>query len=416
MTLRGAVLLALVAAAAVALMPLQANAATEAEKQLAIDRGLAHLAATQQGGGYWAYGGYEPAATAAALLAFQEHGYLAGGGTYGSNVTNGLNYLFSTATVGSGGVYWAGEDSYQTGLALTAIATTGTPGATIVGGPLNGMTHLQVAQAVVDYFVAGQIPVDHVSGGVNVSAEGWVSGGWGYGAYGTGAATRPDNSTSQWPVVGMLFAKDRLGIAIPAGVTAKLANWVSYIQDANGASGYDAPGSIDDESKTGGLLVEMKMLGLAPGNADVNAAIAYLNANWQNGPSGTWFGNFGHPYAMWSIYKGLETQVGLDVTSAQYITNLHTNPGDLDNPNHGWNWWEDYCEWLVNNQTVYDSGNKGYWGGYSYWGDPLSTAWDVNILLATKVQQNVVPEPLTMIGVLAGIGGLVGYVRRRRHA
>jgi hypothetical protein len=396
-------------------MPLQANAATEAEKQLAIDKGLAHLAATQNGNGSWStYGGYNPAGTAAALLAFQDHGYLAGGGTYGSNVTNGLNYLFSTATVGSGGVYWAGEDSYQTGLALTAIASTGTPSAVISGGPLNGMTHAQVAQKVVDYFVAGQVPVHHVSGGYNVSAEGWVSGGWGYGAYGTGAATRPDNSTSQWPVVGMLFAKDRLpsDITIPAGVATKLANWVAYIQNPNGGSGYSHNGDYVDESKTGGLLVELKMLGKGPGDTAVDKAIAFLNTNWKNGPSSTWYGNFGHPYAMWSIYKGLETQVGLDVTSSQYITNLHTNPGDLDNPNHGWNWWEDYCEWLVNNQNA-----NGSWTGYtSYWGDPLSTAWDVNILLATKVQQNVVPEPLTMIGVLAGIGGLVGYVRRRRLA
>ena len=46
-----------------------ASAATEAKKVEAIHKGLAHLYATQQPGGYWNYSGYEQAATGAAAFA-----------------------------------------------------------------------------------------------------------------------------------------------------------------------------------------------------------------------------------------------------------------------------------------------------------------------------------------------------------
>jgi hypothetical protein len=77
-----------------------------------------------------------------------------------------------------------------------------------------------------------------------------------------------------------------------------------------------------------------------------------------------------------------------------------------------WNWWEDYCEWLVNNQN-----SSGYWSGYSYWNGPLAAAWNVNILAATATQQeDPIPEPLTMAAVLTSAAGLCGYIRRRRRA
>jgi hypothetical protein len=378
-------------------LSLPAEAATEAQKQSAIDNGLAWLASQQLPDGSWNWSGYPDADTGAALLAFQGHGYHAGGGTYGGVVGDGLNYLFNTASKSGGNIWWAqsGEDSYVTGLVLPAIATSGTPGAVVGGsGPLAGMTYQQVAQGVVDYFTAGQIPAGN--------PYGWVAGGWGYSAY---PSTRADNSTSQWPAIGLLFANSRMGIAIPDSVKIGLANWVSYIQNPSGGSGYDGPYNLVNEAKTGGLLVQMRLLGMPLSDSDVQAAIAYLNANWLNGASG-WDGNLGQPYAMWSIYKGLETTIGLDDMTT--ITNLRPDPGDVDNPDHGWNWWEDYCDWLVNTQNP-----EGSWSGYYYWPSTLATAWDVNILLATHVAPPVVPEPLTAMGFVLALGGLVRYVRRR---
>src|SRR5512139_2977958 len=56
-------------------VPVISMAVTSAEKQAAIDAGLAYLASTQNADGSWNYSPYNPAATAAALLAFVEQSY-----------------------------------------------------------------------------------------------------------------------------------------------------------------------------------------------------------------------------------------------------------------------------------------------------------------------------------------------------
>ncbi len=75
-------------------------ASTSADKQAAIDKGLAHLAATQNTNGSWTdgYGGatFGVADTAAALLAFTEQEYkpLGWHGTdYSTVVTKATNYI-----------------------------------------------------------------------------------------------------------------------------------------------------------------------------------------------------------------------------------------------------------------------------------------------------------------------------------
>jgi len=265
---------------------------------------------------------------------------------------------------------------------------------------------------MVDYCALAQVTNAQAIAGGNV---GW-EGGWRY-VYPSNSA---DGSTSQWPVLAMETAANKMGITAPAFVVPELKKWIAYIQDpGSGGCGYDSPTNLVDESKTGGLLVQMAYAGYTLSDSNVQAAIAYLNTSWQNTANSTWFGNFGQPYAMWSIYKGLQGMIGLDVTSAQYITNLHTDPGDVDNPNHGYNWWEDYCEFLVSSQIPLGSDGfnaQGTWGGYAYWNDPLSTAWYTNILLATELVGPTVPEPLTLAAVLLGVGGLAGYIRRRRVA
>ena len=392
----------LVALAVAAMLPLTALAATEAQKLLAINSGLANLASTQNADGSWnTWGNYYPAGTASAVLAFIEQG----NPTYAANVQNGLQYLFNTAIKdGSGHIYWSGEDTYQTGLALSAIASTKTPATIVTGGALNGMTYQQVAQGVVNYFADGQ----------NTAANHW-QGSWGYGAnQGSG-----DNSTTQWPVVGMLFANTKMGVAIPSSVTTNLSAWTSVIQNLNGtpatnpaygSSGYDYSTSYDDVSKTGALLLELYAEGKGVGDPQVQAALAFLNSNWVSGGNfagGPWDGNFGHPYAMWSVYKGLQSMIGLDNNT--WITNL--NPTALTDSGRGWNWYEDYNNWLVGNQNP-----DGSWTGYSYWSGAMATAWDINILLATEVTPpNPTPEPATLALIGLGLMGLAG-IRRRKTA
>jgi hypothetical protein len=361
------------------------QAATEAEKQAAIDAGLVWLAGQQQGDGRWEYGdtGSDIGATAAALLAFIEEGHTPSSGTtYSANVADGLNFLLSYAqtyaiggqpagdpdTNGNGiGVkfnYTAsneGRDIYATGLALMPIAAVGTPGAIVPVGPQAGRTYADVIQDTVDYFAFAQ------------NEGGWPRGGWRYYAnYGSS-----DNSTSQWPTVALLYAQSA-GATVPAFVATELAFWVVYIQNpADGGSYYDSNfgGWGSNVSRTGTLLIQQVFSGVAAG---IGPALNYLNGQWLTTQNSTWNGNFGHPYAMWAAYKGLQVTIGLDADQS-VISNLHADPGNVDNPNHGWNWWEDYCEYLVSTQA------GGTWPGYSYWSGPLATAWYINILAATEI-------------------------------
>lgn len=399
-----------------------AFAATEAQKRQAIEDGLKWLGSTQQADGRWNAGDdyYDTAATGASLLSFLEEGYVAGsdvviGGTnYGDVVGKGLNFLFSRATTYSIGVEPAGDpestslypnglgvkfvpggnnsrDTYVTGLVVPAIASTGTPNAVVTNGALTGMTYKQVVQEAVDYFAYGQ------------SDSGWAQGGWRYYA----DYNNSDNSTSQWPVLSMLYASN-FGVATPQFVKDELNVWTDYIQNpSDGGSYYDSNFGAwgSNMSRTGALLIEQDFCG-----DDTAAALNYVNNNWQTYAS-SWNGNFGQPYAMWAVYKGLELTVGLDDTTA--ITNLRAFDAatmDLD-AGDTWNWWEDYSEYLVDTQT-----SGGNWSGYSNWNAYLETPWAINILAATEIPDDddpVVPEPTSLFLLGSGFLGLFGLKRKK---
>lgn len=409
-------LTALVAAAVATLSAGSALAATEAQKRAAIDNGLAWLASSQQGNGRWIYDNSygDTAATSAALLAFLEEkpNWGANAAAYQAVVDNGLNYVFSQATNypfvqpaadvnGNGlGVKFVpggneGRDTYVTGLVLPAIVATGTPNAIVANGSQAGRTYGAVVQDVVDYFAHGQ------------NDAGYATGGWRYYANSGDA----DNSTAQWPPVGMLYAQS-FGATVPGFVKTQLQTWIDYIQNANGGSGYDAPWNLVNEAKTGGLLVEMAFAGYNGYAADAvgsNEALSYLNGTWQQMANNTWDGNFNHPYAMWSIYKGLESTIGVDADTSIINNLLSANcGGNVDNPNHGCNWYEDYSEWLVNNQN-----GDGSWTGYSSWNNVLATPWYINILAATEIPDNHAPEPGTLALLAAGLFGIGPLARRR---
>ena len=174
-----------------------------------------------------------------------------------------------------------------------------------------------------------------------------------------------------------------------------------------GGGCYQGPASgLCDNSDTGGLLLGLSFLGKNTSDPAVQAALTFLNNNWATYANSTWYGNFDHPYAMWADYKGLQTTIGL--LDNTYITNLLTTCGAPNNlPGSGiCNWWEDYNEWLVQNQNA-----DGSWNGYAYWTGPLATAFDVNILGATQIPQT--PEPGTLLLLGSGVVGLAGVVRRK---
>ena len=385
----------LIAALACVVWSTSTMAATEQQKLDAINKGLANLASAQIiPGGYWNYGGYEQAATGAAVLAFtsQKDKWGAKAAQYQATVDNAMSYLLSTATTttvgvrtdgfnpcGTGtctGVYWygAGETTYTTGLVAPAIATYAvSKGANTVAttsGPLAGLTWSQIAQGITNTFAASQ----------TTAAAGNLRGGWRY----YPGEQDSDGSTTQWAVIAMIYDQT-LGATTPQFVKDELKYWLAADQDSvSGAGCYQFSTTWCDHSDTGSLLLGQKFVGYDLNNQPVKSALGFLNTNWSQLANGTWFGNFGHPYAMWAVYKGLETNIGLNDTT--HIVNLLTTcgaPNNLPGNPPGsvpCNWWEDYNEALVTSQNV-----DGSWTGYQYWYGPLATAFNVNILGATTI-------------------------------
>jgi hypothetical protein len=404
-------------------MPGVTLAATNAERVNAIDNGLAYLAGLQNGDGSWSYGGYNQAMTGAAVSAFVSQKSLWGSNTaqYQTIVNNGLNYLLGTATVtnvttrgdGSGacpggagsctGVYWYGngETTYTTGLVASAIGqyAAGMAGSVATTtGPLAGMTWTQIAQDVTNTYTAGQ-----------TTAATNRFGGWRY----FPGTQDSDSSTTQWAVISMIYDQSLGATTLPV-VRQDLPVWLNAAQipGYGGAGCYQPDYALCENSDTGSILIGWAFAGKTKqngtDNAQVDAALSWLNANWQTNTDGGWYGNFGNPYAMWADYKALDLQVGKTDTTT--ITNLGSC-GTLD-AGVTCNWWQNYNEWLVDNQN-----GNGSWNGVFYWTGPLATAFDVQILGGTIIP-TAIPEPSTWVMMLAGLTGLglVAHWRKERLA
>jgi hypothetical protein len=194
-------------------------------------------------------------------------------------------------------------------------------------------------------------------------------------------------STTQWAIISMIY-NQTLGATTPDAVKTSLANWLTFTQAPNGAGCYQGPGSgLCNHSDTGGLLLGLEFLGKPVSDPAIQAAINFIKSNWTDTANNIWYGNFGQPYAMWSVYKGLETSIGVADTSFGSLL-----PGNCGNDRGtDCNWWQDYNQSLVASQNI-----DGSWTGYESWVGPLATAFDVSILGGIVIPSQNVPEPGTL--------------------
>ncbi|MHC5113227.1 MAG: prenyltransferase/squalene oxidase repeat-containing protein [Planctomycetota bacterium] len=420
-----------------------------------IDRGLEYLAATQSvtgAEGYWAYNNSGTLATTASVaLAFVEEGYLPGedvifeatnyGDVVGRAVTYVLNRAKSATDVPVGYSPWVnyGEETavylryaedynsdgvidatdiamgandraiwFDPGAYHRSVYTTGMVAPTIYAlgealGPdtVIGLGNLLVAPLTYEELM--QDLVDWISWAQVEPDRGNFRGGWRY----YPNQTSSDNSTAQWGALPLLYGQ-AWGLGTPQHVYNELALWVAYIQNPNGGSGYSTPNDYVNMSKTGGLLLEFAALGYEEGtHPQVDAALGFIAdvTRWNAGPSGIWYGNMNHPYAMWGVYKGLRVYgktvmndngtsstlddflVGIDIAGApggfqigQDWSPQASDPGD---------WYSHYCHFLCEQQQL-----DGSWPGYEYWYGPLATAWYINIINAQGALVMTPPEVL----------------------
>src|SRR5215831_6706715 len=187
----------------------RATAATDAEKQAAIRKGLAYLYQTQQAEGFWGAAGYEHSATGAASFALLNQQDKWGEATlYQAAVEKAISYLLKDAHIADvstrddganicpgreascKGIAWYdnGDPIYTTALVGPAIAAYGVKeGSDAVAtstGPLGGMTWAQIAQGITNANAVSQ----------STGKNGTVGGAW---LHSTPVSKRPDRWATQ---------------------------------------------------------------------------------------------------------------------------------------------------------------------------------------------------------------------------
>jgi len=397
-----------------------ALAATPEQIKASVQKGVAWLVAQQDPDGSWGQSqNSQVAKTGFAVVKLEDLAYELGKNpfqtdpakpdyyVYSQNVIKGLNYIFANAkartitpqpagnpdTNGNQiGVYWGwlpAVHTYETGIAMMAIAASRAPDRLVTTGSQAGRSYKEVLQDAVDYFGFGQTDIG--------SAD---RGGWDY-VEKDNESTRSDNSTSGYAVLGLRYAQSwGFKCTVPQFVKSELSIWIDAIQDDvngdpnDGGSYYTAtsPGWVN-LLKTGNLLFEMAFVGDTATTPRVQAAIAYIqrhwdDPNWDPGWKGPALRNGPHYQAAYCLMKGFES-LGIDT-----ITVMRSGvPVVVD-------WFDDMSTAILGTQNA-----DGSWPSDHYdWGDlkngslvyTLSTEWPLLTL------ERVVPPLEVAIDIRPG--------------
>jgi hypothetical protein len=365
------------------------KAATQAQIDSCIEKGLAWLAAKQNtasGPDYGSWGYSEKVGkTGLAVKKFEHDAILKGHSSpfdtvypypYREVVQRGLNFLFANASIetisvqahgnpdtdGDGiGVTFDGE-TYNAGIALMAIAETNTPNRVVdvPGSPVNGWTYYDVAVDIMNWLAFGQVDT------------GTWRGGWSYGAN----YDFSDQSNSGYATLGLAFSEasppNGFALPVPRFVNDELNFWIDYIQidvpgsQFDGGSAYWQSGDTIPPYQTvniletGNLLFEMAWYGDNTTTQRVKDAIDYIVRHWTD-PGYTWpdpQGWHGNYQAMFTMMKGLEA-LGVNLID-------------------GIDWFDEVSDSIVATQHANGSWGPDFWDNFAAGGtgdSVLSTTW-----------------------------------------
>ncbi|MDP2948971.1 MAG: hypothetical protein Q8P22_05490 [Chloroflexota bacterium] len=323
-----------------------ARAASEPEIEAAIENGLAWLAAQQAPDGCW-YGPYGLAGpTGMAVWKFAERPYeqdppldpFDPAYEYNAQVQDGLDCIFAMVQESGGLVWLPSMPVYETGINMIALSETRAPTRTVSvpGSPVDGWTYQQVLGGMLDWMEDAQN-----DGGCEI-------GGWGYSANDIGWS---DQSNSGYATMGIGFAIHPafgFGLTVDPNVLAKLETYIDNVQHpVSGGSGYFLGGpppcgsDMGNILRTGNLLYEMALVGRPVGDSTAQAAVAFIEANWNAACQPGWQGDY---QATFTMSKGLQAYgdaldtlpvVGdwLDQTSTYLVS--HQNPDGSWGPGCG---------------------------------------------------------------------------------
>ncbi len=322
------------------------------------------------------WGGDITADTALIVLAFENHGYTLSGnvaptGVYEKYIVRrGLNRIMgSLATinlsvqaagnpcVGAGadcvGLTATSDPGYATAVAMLPFAASGalTRVNTEVAGYTANKTYGEILQRLVNAEAFGQSDANCGAG----------RGGFGYSHNGC----QFDGSTVGWSILGFLDA-EAAGAVVPAFVRTEFAFGFNNALNTDGSFDYSADGSPNSVSSPGPQKTGIGLQGLfflSDTGARVNLVSTNISSWWNGGPGigqNPWgcgvssSPNKGCAYSMFNNFKGLKLN---GVTTLPGVTRP-AGPGTQP----AGDWYADYQDWLVNNQTSPNAANGGYWG------------------------------------------------------
>ena len=372
----------------------------------------------------WSNSGFSYADTSLVVLAFENQGYKITANVPPTGifqkyvVRRGLNFVLANLyPVGLGitpggnnpcvgvpaatfadciGFAPPGDTGYTTALAILSLAGSGalTHVDTESGGATSGQTYGEVLQRLVNALASGQN-----------DAGGTGQGGW---DYNFDSIYRADGSTIGWDVLALLDAS-AAGATVPAWVKTEFAVLLNSggILNSDGSFDYQADGSSSSDYYSGPQKVGIGLQGLfltgEITGARVTAVTNNINSWWNGGPGigpdpwgcgyDTGYANYvsspnkGCAYSMFNNFKGLKLQNIITLPGVGRPAGPGAIPAN--------DWYADYQDWLVGNQTAPGTEAGGSWDsmGFSCCANGSSLTAAIAELILSPVAL-VAPDPV----------------------